>query len=426
MSKLTKPEKLGFSSAKLNNIGESMRSLIDAKKIPGTVTLVARKGEVVHFEANGMRDLERGLPMEKDTIFRIYSQSKPITGAALMMLFEEGKFLMTDPISKYLPEFSDMQVYVGEEDGKIKTESASSPITIQQLASHTSGLSYSFMPGPVGAMYIQEETERGLGNTPSEGGEFFVTESKNPPFKDLREWSKALAELPLVAQPGTIWNYSVGMDVLGTLIEEVSGMGFGEFLQKRIFHPLGMIDTGFMVPEEKINRLAANYGPLPGNIMLMDDPEKSGYRYPPQLESGGGGLVSTVEDYMKFSQMLLNKGEYEGKRYLGRKTIEFMTSNHMGTESADEGLTSLFNMLGSGYRVRGMGFGVTGSVVINPALSGLPVSEGVYSWGGAASTHFWIDHKEELLGIVHTQLLPDGTYPVRELMQLATYQAIIE
>ena len=156
MSKLTKPEKLGFSSAKLNNIGESMRSLIDAKKIPGTVTLVARKGEVVHFEANGMRDLERGLPMEKDTIFRIYSQSKPITGAALMMLFEEGKFLMTDPISKYLPEFSDMQVYVGEEDGKIKTESASSPITIQQLASHTSGLSYSFMPGPVGAMYIQD------------------------------------------------------------------------------------------------------------------------------------------------------------------------------------------------------------------------------------------------------------------------------
>jgi len=165
---------------------------------------------------------------------------------------------------------------------------------------------------------------------------------------------------------------------------------------------------------------------LPGNMMLMDDPEKSGYRTPPQLESGGGGLVSTVEDYLKFAQMLLNKGEFEGKRYLGKKTVEFMTSNHMGSESADEGLTNLFNMLGSGYRVRGMGFGITGSVVVNPALSGLPVSEGVYSWGGAASTHFWIDHKEDLIGIVHTQLLPDGTYPVRELMQLATYQAIIE
>jgi len=423
---MTKAEEVGISSSKLEHIGESMRKLIDEKKIPGTVTLVSRKGKVVHFEANGLRDVERKLPMEKDTIFRIYSQSKPITGAAIMMLFEEGKFLMTDPIAKYLPEFSDMQVYVGEEDGKMKTEPATSPITIQQLASHTSGLSYSFMPGPIGAMYIQEETERGFGSAPSEGGEFFVTEPKNPPFKDLREWTKALAELPLVAQPGTIWNYSVGMDVLGALIEEISGMSFGEFLKERIFDPLGMVDSGFMVPEDKLNRFAANYAPLPGNMMLIDDPEKSGYRNPPQLESGGGGLVSTVGDYMKFAQMLLNKGEFEGKRYLGKKTVEFMTSDHVSSERVDEGLTSLFNMLGSGYRVRGMGFGVTGSVVVNPALAALPVSEGVYSWGGAASTHFWIDHKEDLIGIVHTQLLPDGTYPIRELMQLTTYQAITE
>tara|TARA_B100000700_G_scaffold331460_1_gene464479 strand:+ start:39208 stop:40479 length:1272 start_codon:yes stop_codon:yes gene_type:complete len=420
------PEKVGMSSERLDHIGTAMRRLIDEKKIPGTVTLVARKGKVVHFEANGMRDLERGLPMEKDTIFRIYSQSKPVTGAALMMLFEEGKFLMTDPISKYLPEFTDMKVYVGEENGKIKTEPTNSPITIQQLASHTSGLSYSFMPGPVGSMYIQEETERGFGNAPSEGGEFFISEPKNPPFKNLREWTKALAEIPLVAQPGSIWNYSVGMDVLGALIEEVSEMSFGEFLKDRIFDPLGMVDSGFMVPEEKLNRFAANYGPLVGNMILMDDPEKSGYKTPPQLESGGGGLVSTAEDYMRFAQMLLNKGEYQGKRYLGKKTVEFMTADHVGSDRAGEGLTSLFNMLGSGYAVKGMGFGVTGSVVVNPALAALPVSEGVYSWGGAASTHFWIDHKEDLLGIVHTQLLPDGTYPVRELMQLTTYQALID
>ena len=420
------PEKVGMSSERLDHIGTTMRRLIDEKKIPGTVTLVARKGKVVHFEANGMRDLERGLPMEKDTIFRIYSQSKPVTGAALMMLFEEGKFLMTDPISKYLPEFTDMKVYVGEENGKIKTEPTKSPITIQQLASHTSGLSYSFMPGPVGAIYIQEETERGFGNPPSEGGEFFISEPKNPPFKNLREWTKALAEIPLVAQPGSIWNYSVGMDVLGALIEEVSEMSFGEFLKDRIFDPLGMVDSGFMVPEEKLNRFAANYGPLVGNMILMDDPEKSGYKTPPQLESGGGGLVSTAEDYMRFAQMLLNKGEYQGKRYLGKKTVEFMTADHVGPDRAGEGLTSLFNMLGSGYAVKGMGFGITGSVVVNPALAALPVSEGVYSWGGAASTHFWIDHKEDLLGIVHTQLLPDGTYPVRELMQLTTYQALID
>ena len=421
-----KAEDVGVSTERLNRIGETMRKLIDEKKIPGTVTLVARKGKIIHFETNGMRDVEKNLPMEKDTIFRIYSQSKPITGAALMMLFEGGKFLMSDPVSKYFPEFDDMQVCVGEEGGEMKTEPAASQITIQQLATHTSGLSYSFMPDAVGAMYVKEETERGLGNIPSEGGAFFASELKNPPFNNLREWSKAVAELPLVAQPGTVWNYSVGMDVLGALIEEFSGMTFGEFLQERIFGPLGMEDTGFMVPENNLNRFAANYGPIPGNMMLMDDPEKSGYRTPPQLESGGGGLVSTVGDYFKFAQMLLNKGEHEGKRYLGKKTVEYMTANHMGSESADEGLSSLFNMLGGGYRVRGMGFGITGSVVVNPALSGLPVSEGVYSWGGAASTHFWIDHKEDLLGIVHTQLLPDGTYPVRELMQSATYQAIID
>jgi CubicO group peptidase (beta-lactamase class C family) len=417
---------VGLSSERLKNIGESMRSLIDSKKIPGTVTLVARKGEIVHFEANGKRDIERDLPMEIDTIHRIYSQSKPITGAALMMLFEEGKFLMTDPVAKYLPEFSDMQVCVGEENGKMKTEAATSPITIQQLASHTSGLSYSFIPGPVGAMYIAEEAERGLGNIPSAGGEGFFAIGTKPPFNSLREWTKELAELPLVAQPGTVWNYSVGMDVMGALIEELAGMTFGDFLQQRIFDPLGMEDTGFMVPEEKLDRFAANYSPLPDNMILVDDPEISGYRTPPQLEAGGAGLVSTVGDYLKFAQMLLNKGEYEGKRYLGKKTVKFMTANHMGSVNANEGLTSLFNMLGNGYQVQGMGFGVTGSVVVNPALTGLPVSKGAFSWGGAASTHFWIDNKEDLIGIVHTQLLPDGTYPVRELMQLATYQAIID
>ena len=187
-----------------------------------------------------------------------------------------------------------------------------------------------------------------------------------------------------------------------------------------------MEDTGFHVPKEKMDRFAANYAPLPGGMMLMDDPEKSGYQTPPQLESGGGGLVSTVGDYLKFAQMLLNKGELDGKRYLGKKTVEFMASNHLGPEFPDDVLTSLFNMLGNNYRARGVGFGVTGSVVTNAALSGLPVSEGTYSWGGAASTHFWIDHKEDLLGIVHTQLLPDGTYPIRELMQLTTYQAITD
>ena len=210
---MIKAEQVGMSSKRLDRIGEVMRRLIGEKKIPGTVTLVARKGEVVHFEANGLRDVEKELPMEKDTIFRIYSQSKPITGAAIMMLFEEGNFLMTDPISKYLPEFTDMEVYVGEDKGNIQTEPADSQITIQQLTSHTSGLTYSFMPDPVGAMYMKEEMERGLGNSPSEEGEFFISKPNNPPFRGLKEWSETLAKLPLIAHPGTLWNYSVGMDL---------------------------------------------------------------------------------------------------------------------------------------------------------------------------------------------------------------------
>jgi len=423
---MVEAEQVGMSSERLDRIGEVMRRLIDEKKIPGTVTLVARKGKVVHFEANGMRDVERNLPMEKDTIFRIYSQSKPLTGTAVMMLFEEGHFLLTDPIAKYLPEFSDMQVYMGESKGQVETKPAGN-ITIQQLATHTSGLTYSFMPNPVGIMYATSEIERGLGNSPTEESEFFVSNSKKEPFKNLQDWSESLTELPLLAQPGTQWNYSVGMDVLGRLIEVISGQSFGDFLNERIFDPLGMEDTGFYVPENKLDRFAANYFPSPkGIIGLMDDPQKSNYRNPPQLESGGGGLVSTVPDYLKFAQMLAEKGEFEGKRLLGRKTVEFMTSNHLGPEFPDDALTSLFGVLGSGYHVRGMGFGITGSVVSNSALSALPVSDGTYSWGGAATTHFWVDHTEDLVGLVHTQLLPDGTYPVRELMQLSTYQALID
>ncbi len=408
---VTKAERVGMSGERLERIGEGMGRLIDANKIPGTVTLVARRGKVVHFEARGLRNIAAGLPMEKDTIFRLYSQSKPVTGAAVMMLFEEGHFLLTDPVSKYLPEFANMQVYAGEENGEIKTEVAR-PITIHHLLTHTSGLTYDFFPTPVGKMYVKAGV---LGSAPGTS------------FANLQEWSEALAKVPLVAQPGTEWNYSVGMDVLGRLIEVVSGQSFREFLQARIFSPLGMPDTDFYVPDEKLPRFAANYMPnSDAGMQLADDPNTSPYRKLPALEMGGSGLVGTVGDYLKFAQMLANKGEYQGTRYLGRKTVEFMTSNHLTPGFPDDPLTSLFGMLGGGYRAWGVGFGITGSVVTNPATSGLPVSKGTYSWGGAATTHFWIDHEEEIVGLVHTQLLPDGTYPVRELMQLLTYQAIVD
>ena len=422
--KLTKAERVGMSTERLQRIGQAMRRMIDAEKIPGTVTLVARRGKVVHFEANGSRDLARQLPMQKDTIFRLYSQSKPVTGVAVMMLFEEGHFLLSEPVAKYLPEFADMQVYVGTEDGVVKTESAA-PITIHHLLTHTSGLTYDFFPTPVGEMYRQR---RVVGSVSVAGTLEDGLQSSGSATKDsLQLWSERLAEVPLVAQPGAAWNYSVGMDVLGRLVEVVSGLSFGEFLQQRIFDPLEMVDTGFYVPESKLSRFAANYSPAGANggLVLLDDPSNSPYRAQPILEMGGSGLVGTVSDYLKFASMLANGGEYKGVRLLGRKTVEFMMSDHMTPNIGSDPLTSLRGLLGGG-RAWGVGFGLTGSVVTNAAISGLPVSNGTFSWGGAATTHFWVDPKEDLVGIVHTQLLPDGTYPVVEMMQLMTYQALID
>ena len=425
--KLIKAEKVGMSTERLERIGPAMGRLIAAKKIPGTVTLVARRGKVVHFEAQGSRDLARQLPMQKDTIFRLYSQSKPVTGAAVMMLFEEGRFLLSDPVAKYLPEFADMQVYLDTEDGVVQTTPAR-PMTIHHLLTHTSGLTYDFFPTPVGEMYRQNgvvgsvsvagTVEDGLRSAGDDGAT--VKDS-------LQTWSERLAEMPLVAQPGSAWNYSVGMDVLGRLVEVVSGHSFGEFLQQRIFDPLEMVDTGFYVPASKLSRFAANYAPasVNGGLVLIDDPFNSPYQTQPSIEMGGSGLVGTVEDYLKFALMLANGGEYNGTRLLGRKTVAFMMANHMTPNIGPDPLTSLVGLSGGG-RAWGMGFGLTGSVVTNAAISGLPVSEGTFSWGGAATTHFWVDPKEDIVGIVHTQLLPDGTYPVIQMMQLMTYQALID
>lgn len=425
--KLTKPERVGMSSERLKRVGEAMRRMIADEQIPGTVTLIARKGKVVHFEANGLRDIARKLPMQKDTIFRLYSQSKPVTGVAVMMLFEEGRFLLSDPVSKYLPEFANMQVYAGTKDGEVITEPAR-PMTIHQLLTHTSGLTYDFFPTPVGEMYRQ----RGVVGSVSVAGELEQgTQSARGKgaleLQSLQQWSERLASVPLVSHPGSAWNYSVGMDVLGRLVEVVSGQSFGDFLNQRIFVPLNMVDTGFHVPPEKLSRFAANYSPagVAGGLVLLDDPMASPYSLPPSIEMGGSGLVGTVEDYLKFALMLANGGEYNGVRLLSPKTTEFMMANHMTPNIAADPLTSLEGLM-SGSRSWGMGFGLTGSVVTNAAISGLPVSNGTFSWGGAATTHFWVDPEEDIVGLVHTQLLPDGTYPVKQMMQLMTYQALID
>jgi CubicO group peptidase (beta-lactamase class C family) len=305
-----------------------------------------------------------------------------------------------------------MHVYVGEKDGKPVTEPAK-PVTIHHLLTHTSGLTYSFFGTPVAMMYM----ENGIASTVSE----------NPAQGSLEELVKDLAKLPLIAQPGTEWNYGLNIDVLGRLVEVISGQTFGDFLRTRIFEPLEMHDTGFYVPDEKASRFANNYSPSPeGGMQVIDDTSRnSPFRTPPAIEFGGGGLVGTVGDYFHFAQMLANKGEFRGKRLLGAKTVEFMMSDHLPPDFPDDPLTSLFGFM-TGKRAWGNGFGIAGSVVTDPAIYGLPVSQGLYGWGGAASTSFWVDLEEELVGIVHTQLVPDGTYPVRELMQLLTYQAIVD
>ncbi len=403
-------EKHGFAADRLARIAPVMQRYVDQGKVPGVVTVIARHGAVVHFEAVGKRSVARGLPMEKDTIFRLYSQSKPVTGAAVMILYEEGRFLLTDAVASYLPEFANSKVYAGEENGVIKTEPAR-PMTIQHLLTHTSGLTYGFFPSPVGRLYQQA----GLGGISTDRHE------------NLEHWTAELAKMPLVAQPGTAWNYSVGMDVLGRLVEKVSGQRFGDFLRQRIFDPLGMVDTGFSVPDDKLGRFAANYSPTPeGGMRLIDDPETSVYRKPPKLEFGGSGLVGTAGDYLRFALMLANGGELDGRRILSPTGVRLMMSNHLGPALGDVPLASLFSRPNAPAGGQGLGFGLTGMVITDPALAGLPGPNGVWGWGGAATTHFYVDPEHQLVALVMTQLLPDGTYPLRQVMQQMTYQALIE
>lgn len=315
---VTRPEDVGMSSERLARIASGMKRLIDEQKIPGAVTLVARRGQVVHFEAIGQRDINSGLPMERNTIFRLYSQSKPVTGVAVMILFEEGHFLLSDPVSKYLPEFESLMVATRTGPDSVDIDPAARPMTIHHLLTHTSGLTYEFLPSVVAQAYQK------AGITGASPG---------TQFESLEEWSQTLAQQPLLAHPGTAWNYSVGMDVLGRLVEVVSGQKFGEFLRQRIFDPLGMTDTGFWVAEDKAERFAANYTPKPGGgLQMIDNPKASPYLKPPVLEMGGSGLVGTVGDYLRFAQMLLNGGELDGHRILGRKTVDLMMQNHLGPE----------------------------------------------------------------------------------------------
>lgn len=388
-----KPESVGMSSERLERIKPVMQAYIDEGKLAGISTVIARKGKIVHFETVGKLNLDNGEKLKDDSLFRIYSMSKPIVTTAAMMLHEEGKFNLGDPVAKYLPAFKDTKVLV---DGK--EVEATHQFTIRELMSHTAGLTYGvFGDTPVDRAYRDAKILRN---------------------KDLAEMVELLGKIPLQYQPGTQWHYSVSVDVLGRLIEVISGQPLDEFLEARIFKPLGMKDTFFEVPKSKVKRFGTNHiRNKEGVLTVIDRPEDSAFAKEVTFFSGGGGLVSTAMDYMKYSQMMLNGGELNGVRIVSPKTVELMSRNQLG-----EGMTSGF---GEQPGVVGrFGFGLGFGVAIDEPLMGYG-SKGEFSWGGAAGTIFWIDPKEDLTAVLMVQMM-SNPYPLRTQYKNLVYQAIVE
>jgi CubicO group peptidase (beta-lactamase class C family) len=404
---LVSPEQVGLSAARLDRVRQWMRRWVDGGQLPGLTVCVMRKGELAFAETYGKADVERNKPLRPDTIFRFYSMTKPITSVAIMTLYEQGHFQLDDPISKFIPAFANNRVYAGIAFGKISSSPAERDITFRDLLTHTSGLTYGFMEAnPVDALYRAKE---GI-------GDFSAIQTS------LKELVEKLATYPLIAQPGKAWNYSVSVDVLGYLVEVISGQPFDVYLREKILKPLGMVDTDFYVPGDKHERFAANYQRSPeGKLKLIDDPAKSPYLAPRKVPSGGGGLVSTAWDYLRFCKFMLNKGELDGVRLLGRKTVELMTTNHLKGDMADMGMPRF-----SESPYYGIGFGLGFAVMLDPAKAHILGTPGEYNWGGAASTAFWCDPAEDLAVVMLTQLMPSSTYPLRRELRVLTYQAIVD
>jgi CubicO group peptidase (beta-lactamase class C family) len=394
---IVKPESVGLSSERLERVNSVMQSYVDQGVFAGISTLVARKGKVAHLETFGWQDLQTKKPITEDTIFRIYSMTKPITSAAVMVLCEEGRLRVSDPVSRHVPEFKDRKVMVMREGG-FDLVPAAREVTIHDLLTHTSGLCY-----PSEEQTPLDEIYRKL---------FGHMDKVVEPV--LEKWMLAFikTDVPLAFHPGTAWRYGLSIDVLGYIVQVVSGRPLNEFLKERIFAQLGMIDTDFWVPPEKVARFVSMYGPSKEDgLKVIPSPDGKDYTKPDRVLSGGGGLVSTLGDYFRFGQMLLNGGEFDGKRLLGRKTVEWMVQNHLpvGMHPNDEAWN---------------GFGLGGAVLINPGLSPRPGSVGKFGWGGAANTEWWIDPAEELNCILMLQYMPGFTIPIVEDFNQLVYAAL--
>jgi CubicO group peptidase (beta-lactamase class C family) len=406
------PAEVGFDGARLERIERNFARYVDSGRLPGWLITVSRHGKLAYVAACGHRDVEAGLPVEPDTLWRIYSMTKPVTSVAAMMLYEEGGFQLTDPVSRYIPSFGGARVFTGGSDLKYLTEPVTEPIRIWHLLTHTSGLTYGFHRAhPVDAIYRANGFEWG-----------------SPRGMDLAGVCDQFAAMPLLFQPGAEWNYSVSTDVLGRVVEVVSGQRLDEFFRERIFSPLEMTETAFRAGPEHAGRL----GPLytrgdGGKAARLDALGKAAYHEPAYL-SGGGGLVSSAADYHRFTQMLLHRpdspaGELDGARLLSPRTVAYMARNHL-PGGAD--LETFGRPLYAESVFAGVGFGLGFAVQLDPVRSRTVCSAGELSWGGAASTSFWVDPAEQLTASFFTQLLPSSTYPIRPQLRQLVYQALVD
>ena len=400
---MSTPEALGLSTTRLDRLTKWGADLVASDKLAGLLTLIARKGEIAHLACHGMADRERNVALQPDSLFRIYSMTKPITSLAILMLYEEGHFLLDDPISRFIPEFKTMRVYAGGTPLRPVTVPAEREITFRHLLTHMSGFTYAFLDQhPVDAMYRASTLDR-------------IAFGQSMPEQITR-----LASLPLRAQPGTEWHYSVSTDVLGHLVTLISGLEFSEFLAQHVFTPLGMTDTNFTIRPDQLPRFTSVYAKAAdGTLKPVDDAQASPFAQPRRLSSGGGGLISSAADYLRFCQLILGKGEAFGTRLLSRKTIDLMITDHVGEAETCAGLTRL-----GGIPRHGLGFGLGFQVMLNPVHAQIIGTPGEISWGGAASTQFFIDPAEDLIAILMTQHMPAGIHPLAEQLRVLTYQAL--
>ena len=408
------PGKAGFAQGRLERIADHLsRAYIDNGKIAGCQVAVTRRGHLAYFKSLGQMDRERGKQMADDTIFRIYSMTKPITSVALMTLYERGYFQLNDPVHRFVPEWRDQRVWVSGEGSAMATEKPHRPVSMRDMLCHTGGITYGAALAALGAPDTGHPVDK----------EYARIGVRRGDGEDLKSFVQKLGRVPLRYQPGERWMYSLSTDVCGALVEIISGKRFDRFLEEEIFAPLKMTDTSFTVPREKLNRFAANYRRGPDKkLQLIEDPERSSYLKEPTFFSGGGGLTGTTKDYVRFCEMLRRGGELDGARILGPRTIELMHRNHLKdgkdlTQMAIGGFSETAN--------EGVGFGLGFACTLDSVTSGSIVGSDWY-WGGAASTIYWVDAKEDLAVVFMTQLMPSGAFNFRGQLKSIVYSSIAD